>query len=33
MIEINLLPKDYRKSSHSLSLGKTGLYLMGPVPP
>jgi len=28
MIEINLLPKDYRKSSHSLSLGKTGLYLM-----
>lgn len=28
MIEINLLPKDYRKSSHSLSLGKTGLYLV-----
>jgi Tfp pilus assembly protein PilN len=29
MIEVNLLPKDYRKSSRSLSLGKTGLYLMG----
>jgi len=28
MIEINLLPKDYRKSSHSFSLGKSGLYLM-----
>jgi Tfp pilus assembly protein PilN len=28
MIEINLLPKDYRKSSRSFSLGKTGLYLM-----
>lgn len=26
MIEINLLPKEYLKSSRSLSLGKTGLY-------
>jgi Tfp pilus assembly protein PilN len=26
MIEINLLPKDYRKKSFSLSLGKTGVY-------
>jgi len=26
MIEINLLPKDYRKRSFDFSLGKTGLY-------
>ena len=28
MIEINLLPKDYRKSSGSFSLGKSGLYIV-----
>lgn len=28
MIEINLLPKSYRKKAVSLSLGKTGLYVM-----
>ena len=28
MIEINLLPKDYRKGSGAFSLGKTGLYAM-----
>lgn len=27
MIEINLLPKDYLKSSRSFSLGKTGFYV------
>jgi Tfp pilus assembly protein PilN len=27
MIEINLLPKDYLKSSRSFSLGKSGLYV------
>jgi Tfp pilus assembly protein PilN len=31
MIEINLLPKDYRKGSGSLSLGKTGLYAIAGV--
>jgi len=29
MIEINLLPKDYRKKSMDFSLGKTGLYMLG----
>jgi len=29
MIEINLLPKDYRKGSGALSLGKTGFYAIG----
>lgn len=29
MIEINLLPKDYRKGSGALSLGKTGFYAVG----
>ncbi|MCD6248860.1 MAG: PilN domain-containing protein [candidate division Zixibacteria bacterium] len=28
MIEINLLPKDYRKSSGAFSFGKTGLYIV-----
>ena len=28
MIEINLLPKDYRKGSRSLSFGKSGVYIM-----
>lgn len=28
MIEINLLPKDYKKSSGAFSLGKTGVYIM-----
>lgn len=28
MIEINLLPKSYRKKTINFSLGKTGLYLM-----
>lgn len=28
MIEINLLPKDYRKSSRGLQFGKTGLYAL-----
>ncbi|MCP4685842.1 MAG: hypothetical protein GY867_10410 [bacterium] len=28
MIEINLLPKDYRKGSGSLSLGKAGVYVI-----
>lgn len=28
MIEINLLPKDYRKGSGSFSLGKAGLYVI-----
>lgn len=28
MIEINLLPKDYHKSGGTLSLGKTGVYIM-----
>ena len=28
MIEINLLPKDYRKSSGALSFGKSGLYVV-----
>lgn len=27
MIEINLLPKDYKKSSGAFSLGKTGVYI------
>lgn len=31
MIEINLLPKEYLKSSRSLSLGKTGLYAVAAV--
>lgn len=31
MIEINLLPKDYRKGSGSLSFGKTGLYAIAGV--
>lgn len=29
MIEINLLPKNYRKKQMSFSLGKTGVYAMG----
>jgi Tfp pilus assembly protein PilN len=29
MIEINLLPKDYLKSSRSLNLGKSGFYIVG----
>jgi Tfp pilus assembly protein PilN len=29
MIEINLLPKDYRKKSFDISFGKTGLYMLG----
>jgi len=29
MIEINLLPKDYRKKSFDFSFGKTGLYVLG----
>ncbi len=29
MIEINLLPKEYRKKGVSFSLGKTGLYAIG----
>lgn len=28
MIEINLLPKDYRKSSGAFTFGKTGLYIV-----
>ena len=28
MIEINLLPKDYRKSSGAFSIGKTGAYIL-----
>ena len=31
MIEINLLPKEYRKGSASFSLGKTGMYVLGGV--
>ena len=31
MIEINLLPKDYRKSSGAFALGKTGVYIMSAV--
>lgn len=31
MIEINLLPKEYLKSSRSLNLGKTGLYAIAAV--
>ena len=27
MIEINLLPKQYRKSGHGFSFGKSGLYV------
>lgn len=29
MIEINLLPKEYRKRSFDFSLGKAGLYMIG----
>jgi len=29
MIEINLLPKEYRKRSFDFSLGKSGLYVIG----
>ena len=28
MIEVNLLPKDYRKGGRGLSLGKSGIYIM-----
>lgn len=31
MIEVNLLPKDYRKRGFSFSLGKTGIYAMAGV--
>ena len=31
MIEINLLPKDYRRGSASLALGKSGVYAIGGV--
>jgi len=31
MIEINLLPKDYRKSSGAFSIGKTGVYILSAV--
>lgn len=31
MIEINLLPKEYRKKSVSISFGKTGLYAIAAV--
>lgn len=31
MIEINLLPKDYLKSTHGLNLGKSGLYIVAGV--